>query len=232
MDATLPFLTESRRDYLLIAEFVEPGSRVLDVGCGDGGLLRLLAEAKGVDGRGIELSQRGVNDCVAKGLPVIQGDADSDLVTYPDLSFDAVILSQTIQATRDPLNVLREMLRIGRRGIVSFPNFGHWRVRGQYILSGRMPTTRTLAYSWYETPNIHLCTILDFYDLCRIAGARVERVLTLDGSGRPIGENWPRGLLNLVGEQAVFVMTREDGTGERSIGERVRTLVKGRPDGG
>jgi methionine biosynthesis protein MetW len=138
---------------------------VLDVGCGDGALLRLLAEEKRVDARGMELSQRGVNDCVAKGLSVIQGDADVDLVDYPTDAFDYVILSQTIQATRQPRRVLENMLRVGRRAIVSFPNFGHWRIRAQVALRGRMPVTENLSYAWYDTPNIHFCTIRDFVAL-------------------------------------------------------------------
>ena len=146
---------------------VEPGSRVLDVGCGDGALLALLRDRRGVDGRGIELSREGVSDCLAKGLPVIQGDADTDLADYPDDAFDYVILSQTIQATRQPRVVLEHLLRIGRRAIVSFPNFGHWRVRFELALRGRMPVTENLPYSWYDTPNIHFCTIRDFVELCR-----------------------------------------------------------------
>ena len=133
-----------RVDHLLIANMVELGSRVLDVGCGDGALLRLLADHRNVDARGVEISQRGVNDCVAKGLSVIQGDADSDLIDYPDDAFDYVVLSQTIQATRHPRDVLENMLRIGRRAIVSFPNFGHWRIRMQLLLRGQMPVTSNL----------------------------------------------------------------------------------------
>src|ERR671911_2995898 len=156
----------SRVDLLVVAQMIEPGARVLDVGCGDGELLRLLAETRGVDGRGIELSREGVNQCVAKGLAVIQGDADTDLADYPNDAFDYVILSQTLQATRQPRAVLEHMLRIGRRAIVSFPNFGHWRVRVDLALKGRMPVTDNLPAAWYETPNIHFCTIKDFRDLC------------------------------------------------------------------
>ncbi|MDQ4060239.1 MAG: methionine biosynthesis protein MetW [Pseudomonadota bacterium] len=199
---------EPRPDLLVVAEMVEPGTRVLDIGCGDGSLLRLLEDGKGVDGRGIELSQRGVNDAVAKGLSVVQGDADRDLVNYPDDGFDYVILSQTIQATRNPRLVLEELLRIGHRAIVSFPNFGHWKIRAQVAFGGHMPVTKTLTYPWYETPNIHLCTIRDFLKLCRVVNAKVERAVALNAQGYRLGFNAPLWLLNLIGEQAVFLLRR------------------------
>src|SRR3984893_17333505 len=176
----------ARVDLLLVADMVEAKSRVLDVGCGDGTLLRLLAEEKGVDARGIELSQRGVNDCVAKGLSVIQGDADTDLADHPDNAFAYVILSQTLQATRQPLTVLEHMLRIGRHAIVSFPNFGHWRIRLQILFGGRMPMTRNLSCSWYDTPNIHFCTIQDFRELCTEIGVHMERAVALNAWGKPL----------------------------------------------
>ena len=198
----------SRVDLLLIAEMVTPGTRVLDVGCGDGTLLRLLAEKRGVDGRGIELSQAGVNSCVAQGLAVIQGDADTDLVHYPDLAFDYVILSQTIQATYSPRDVLKQLLRIGRRAVVSFPNFGHWRVRTGLMFGGKMPTTDNLPNRWYDTPNIHLCTIKDFLDLCKDVGAKVERAHALNAYGSKMGVSMPLFMQNLFGEQAVFLLSR------------------------
>src|SRR5438270_14055287 len=159
----------SRVDLVLIADMVAPGARVLDVGCGDGELLRLLAETRGVDGRGIELSREGVNEGVAKGLAVIQGDADTDLADYPDDAFDYVILSQTLQATRQPRVVLEHMLRIGRHASVSFPNFGHWGIRMQVFFRGRMPRTDNLPYACYDSPNIHFRTIKDFRQLCHVA---------------------------------------------------------------
>ena len=198
----------SRVDLLLIAEMVTPGTRVLDVGCGDGTLLHLLAEKRGVDGRGIELSQAGVNSCVAQGLAVIQGDADTDLVYYPDLAFDYAILSQTIQATYSPRDVLKQLLRIGMRAVVSFPNFGHWRVRTGLMFGGKMPTTDNLPDRWYDTPNIHLCTIKDFLDLCKDVGAKVERAHALNAYGSKMGVSMPLFMQNLFGEQAVFLLSR------------------------
>jgi methionine biosynthesis protein MetW len=205
---TLPDHHTSRIDLKLVAEMVTPGSRVLDVGCGDGELLALLAETRNVDARGIELSREGVAGCVARGLSVIQGDADTDLADYPDDSFDYVILSQTIQATRNPRLVLEHMLRIGRRAIVSFPNFGHWRMRGQVFFRGRMPVTDSLPYDWWDTPNIHFCTIRDFVALCDAVGAERERAVALNGAGGKVGLNAPWWLWNLFGAQAVFLLKR------------------------
>ena len=201
-------MSAARVDLLVISQMVERGARVLDVGCGDGELLRLLAETRDVDARGIELSQRGVNDCVAKGLFVVQGDADTDLVDYPDDAFDYVILSQTLQATRQPRRVLEQMLRIGRRAIVSFPNFGHWRIRWQLATKGRMPVTKNLSYSWYDTPNIHFCTIRDFVALTQDIDARIERAVALDSAGASVGVSAPWWVWNMFGEQAVFVLER------------------------
>ena len=197
----------SRVDLLLIAEMVKPGSRVLDIGCGDGELLRILADKHGVDGRGIELSQAGVNSCVAQGLSVIQGDADADLAYYPDLAFDYAILSQTIQATYNPRHVLEQLLRIGKHAVVSFPNFGHWRVRTQLMFGGHMPRTNNLPERWYDTPNIHLCTIKDFLGLCEDMGVKVKRAIALNAYGTKLVA-MPLFAQNLFGEQAVFLLSR------------------------
>ena len=198
----------ARPDHLLMADMVKAGSRVLDVGCGDGALLQILAKAKNVDARGVEISRERVNLCVAQGLSVVQGDADRDLADYPDGAFDYAILSLTIQSTLRPKLVLEQLLRIGRRVIVSFPNFGHWRIRWDLMFTGRMPKTDNLPDDWYESPNIHLCTIVDFSDLCKTVDARVERSVTLDSYGRPFALATPLAVKNLVGKQAVFLLTR------------------------
>ena len=161
-----------------------------------------------MDGRGVELSQSGVNACVSQGLSVVQGDADTDLGDYPSGAFDYVVLSQTLQATHDPKGVLLTLARIGRRAIVSFPNFGYWGVRWRLLIKGRMPVTKSLAERWYETPNIHLCTITDFVALCSELGLVIERGLSLDRNGRARRFH-PSGVLaNLLGQQAIFLLRR------------------------
>ncbi len=198
-----------RVDLQLIAEMVEPGSRVLDVGCENGALLQHLWKSKGVDGRGLELSQAGVNACVRNGLSVIQGDADTDLKDYPSDAFDYVILSQTLQATHNPRAVLDHMARIGKRSIVSFPNFGFWRVRTSLFFGGRMPITENLPHQWYDTPNIHFCTIRDFVGLAREMNLTVEKGLALDGEGRPMRLSPTGTLANFFAEQALFLLHRD-----------------------
>ena len=198
-----------RVDLQRIADMVPANTRLLDVGCGDGALLDYLVHEKGVDGRGIEISTDGVNACVTQGLSVIQGDADTDLHHYPDNAFDYVILSQTIQATRNPRDVLENMLRIGKKAIVSFPNFGYWRVRLGLLFFGHMPITKALPYDWYDTPNIHQCTIKDFVRLCDRLGITIERSIALNHLGHTRRIHSSVFLANLVGEQGVFLLTKQ-----------------------
>ena len=196
-----------RPDLALIAEMVAPRSRLLDVGCSDGALLDHLWRTKQVDGRGIEISHDGVQTSVGKGLSVIQGDANTDLADYPSVAFDYVVLSQTLQTIREPRLVLEHLMRIGKRAIVSFPNFGHWRVRAALLLSGRMPVTSGLPHQWYDTPNIHLCTIRDFAILCRELGIVIERSLMLSADGKVRALRMRR-MANLSAEQAIFLLHR------------------------
>ena len=196
-----------RVDLRLIADMVAPGARVLDVGCGDGSLLAWMGKHKAVDGRGIELSMAGVTAAVSAGLSVIQGDADTDLKDYPSDAFDYVILSQTLQAMRAPREVLLDLVRIGRRAVVSLPNFGNWRIRLWLLVMGQMPVTQRLGYQWWNTPNIHLCTITDFVALCREVGIRIEDTVILDRSDRIRGHG-AGGFANLIAEQAVFLLRR------------------------
>lgn len=201
-----------RIDYLVIDRMVRESTRVLDVGCGDGTLLEMLTETRGIDGRGIEIRQENVNRCVARGLSVVQGDANCDLRDYPDAAFDYVILSQTVQAMHEPREVLEQLLRIGRHAIVSFPNFGHWRVRAYLALLGRMPVTGALPDTWYDTQNIHLCTIRDFFELCAALEVTVERAVALNRSGKQLNLAQNLWSSNLLGEQAVFLLSRDAST--------------------
>ncbi|GGD98389.1 methionine biosynthesis protein MetW [Polymorphobacter glacialis] len=191
-----------RPDLAAVADAVPAGARVLDIGCGDGALLAHLRDTKSVDARGIDVSAANVATAVARGLSVVQGDADADLADYPDAAFDMAILSDTLQAMRAPAVVLPELVRIARRAVVSFPNFGHWRVRGSILIGGRMPVTSTLPVSWHETANIHLCTIDDFRALVADLGLRIESAVFLSAGHRR------QRLANLMAEQAVFVLKR------------------------
>jgi methionine biosynthesis protein MetW len=225
----MPTVNGLRPDLRLIADLVEPNTRVLDVGCSDGALLAFLARTKGVDARGIELSQAGVHECVSRGLAVVQGDADTDLAIYPDGSFDYVILSQTIQAMRRPREVLENMLRIGRYGIVSFTNYAHWRARLQLLLGGRMPIARCLPEPWYSTSSIHPCTLEDFERLCAELGLRIEQRMCLGVSGAPnrlFSHIW---LDNLLSEQALFVLSRPASTGRSGPADRSRARPRPEP---
>jgi methionine biosynthesis protein MetW len=197
-----------RYDLQLIADMIEPGSRVLDIGCGDGGLLDYLEREKQVDGRGIEISQDGVNACVTRGLSVIQGNADTDLGNYPEGAFDYVVLSQTLQATHNPRAVIESLVRIGRFAVVSFVNFGHWRTRLSLLLHGKIPVPGGAAHNWYDSPDIHLCTLFDFVDLCDALGLQIESAVSLDRQNRTRVIRNTNHFANLYGEQAVFLLSR------------------------
>jgi methionine biosynthesis protein MetW len=199
--AVTEFLLE-RRDYAMIAEIVEPGSRVLDLGCGGGELLAWLRENKRVDARGVEISGEKVQKAIARGVSVYQGDIDQGLADYPDAAFDFVILSQTLQEMRYPLRVLTQMLRVGHRAIVSFPNFGHWSVRMAHLFSGRAPRTELFPYDWYDSPNLHFLTVEDFILLCRQQRWAIERQVFLRG------DKEIHLLRNLLTEVAVFSITK------------------------
>jgi len=198
-----------RPDLKLIAEIIAPGSRVLDIGCGDGALLAYLAQNKDVDGRGIEISQDGVNACVTHGLSVIQGDADTDLTNYPNHAFDYVVLGQTLQATHQPREVLEELVRIGRYAVVSFINFGHWRTRLSLLVHGRVPVKTGSSFRWYDSPDIHLCTILDFVGLCDTLGLTIEKGVSLSRERNVRTIRSADHLANLRGDQAIFLLRRE-----------------------
>ncbi len=199
---------QMRADHAIILDAIPQNARVLDVGCGDGTLMASLKSKSKASVRGMELSQEGVNACVAKGLSVVQGDADFDLALYPNDSFDVVVLSQTIQATRKPEQVLAQMRRIGKKAIVSLPNFGFWQVRFALLMTGRMPITKGLPENWHQTENLHLCTLLDFQELARASGFKVSSVTRI-ANGRAGGPSsrasW---LLNWLAEEAVFVLDR------------------------
>jgi len=196
-------MSQLRPDLAHIAAHVVPGSRVLDIGCGDGELLAALRDERGCDARGMEIDPENVADCVARGLSVIQGDADKDLAFYPDANVDYAILSQTLQTSHRPDLVLEELLRIGKRAFVSFPNFAHWRVRLSLLWGGRMPVTRLLPIAWYETPNIHHVTIDDFRAHVAERGIRVEQSWFLNGD-----KQTSAAAANFRAEHAIFLLSR------------------------
>jgi len=194
-----------RIDHSVILDLIPAGTKVLDLGCGDGSLLVKLVRQKGVTGRGIEISEEGVRACIAKGLTVLQGDIDQGLRDYPDGSFDYVVLNQTLQAVKKPDVVLSEILRVGKKGVVGFPNFAYWKMRAYLFTFGRMPKTEFLPFEWYDTPNIHFCSILDFTGYCAKNGVTIEKTvyLSTDRGGRVLRGVRP----NLFAENAVFLLS-------------------------
>ena len=170
-----------KKEFIVIADLLPKNTRVLDVGCGDGSLMNLLVKEKNIEVRGLELEKHNVQECIYKGLPVIQGNAETELYQFPNQSFDYVVLSQTLQAFYNPDKVLKELLRIGKSVIVSIPNFGYWRVRTSLLLFGKMPMTKTLPNTWYNTPNLHMCSIKDLFDYCDNQNIKIRKVIGLNG---------------------------------------------------
>ena len=195
-----------RKDLNLIANLIEDDAKIIDIGCGDGELLDFLNKNKNAKIQGLEIDQKKVNKCVAKGLSVIQGDADKDLSLYPEKSFEYVILSQTIQATLEPKKILYELTRIGEKVIVSIPNFGFWKVRLDLLFKGKMPITRKLNSTWFDTDNIHLCTILDFLELCDQLNLTVKQTVTITSKKQKKFTGKPSIKENIFAEEAIFLI--------------------------
>jgi len=196
-----------KREFKIIADLLPNNSRVLDVGCGDGTLMKLLNSEKNIDVRGLELDEKNIEICISKGLSVIEGDAETELGQFPDKSFDYVILSQTLQAFYNPVNVLDHLLRIGRSSIVSIPNFGYWKVRASLLFFGRMPVTNSLPYKWYNTPNLHMCTIKDFYELCGEKKINMEKIVGINNDKTSLIHNNNIRFKNIFSEVGIFLIS-------------------------
>ena len=200
-------LINEKKDFKIIADLIPANSSVIDVGCNDGSLLEFLKEEKDINGRGMEIDQQKVQLCLSKGISVIEGDADLDLYDYPDNLFDYSILTYTLQATKSPKNVLSELVRISSKAIISFPNFGHWKIATSLLINRKMPISEKLSYSWHETPNLHFCTINDFIDLCEEAGIRIEKQANLKTNR--LDEFYGKNLLNsYFNEVGLFLVSK------------------------
>ena len=197
-----------KQEFKIIANLLEKNKRVLDVGCGDGTLMEFLKDNKKIDIRGIEILKNNVQKSISKGLTVIEGDAEKDLIQFPDKSFDYVILSQTLQAFLNPEIVINELLRIGKKAIVTVPNFGYWRVRLHLLIKGTMPITKNLPDEWYNTPNLHMCTIKDFFNFCRNRKIEIDKSLALHGNQISSISNTNLGIKNLSAELGIFLIEK------------------------
>ena len=196
-----------KNEFKIIANLLPPQSRVLDVGCGDGTLIEALIKEKDIDARGMELEEDKVKECISKGLSVIEGNAETELSQFPDKAFDFVILSQTLQAFYQPENVLAQLLRIGNRVIISIPNFGYWQIRTSLLLFGKMPITKSLPYTWYNTPNLHMCSIKDFYQFCEKKKITIDKVIGINGEKISSIYRINLEMKNLLSEVGIFLIS-------------------------
>ena len=197
-----------KKEFKVISDLIEEKSRALDIGCGDGNLMEYLLQNKTKDIRGLEISKEKVQKCLSKGLAVIEGDAENDLKQFPNKSFDYVILSQTLQAFLNPENVINELLRVGSRAIVTIPNFGHWKVRIDLLTKGTMPVTKNLPNEWFNTPNLHMCTILDFYNFCKNRNIKIFKSLSLNGENISNISLSNLKFKNLISELGIFLIEK------------------------
>ena len=195
-----------KKEFKVIADLLPNNTRVLDVGCGDGSLMNLLVKEKNIEVRGLELEKQNVQECIYKGLPVIQGNAETELYQFPNQSFDYVVLSQTLQAFYSPDKVLRELLRIGKSVIVSIPNFGYWKVRTSLLFFGKMPMTKTLSNSWYNTPNLHMCTIKDLFNYCEEQNIKIKKVIGVNENKTSLIKKSNLEIKNLFSELGIFLL--------------------------
>ena len=196
-----------KREFEIIADLLPDNSSVLDIGCGDGTLMKFLSREKKINVRGLELDKKNVQICISKGLSVIEGNAETELDQFPDRSFDYVILSQTLQAFYNPVTVLEQLLRVGRASIVSLPNFGYWKVRSSLLFNGRMPITNSLPYKWFNTPNLHMCTIKDFYELCNLKNIHMKKVIGINNNKTSLIDNNNIRLKNFFSEVGIFLIS-------------------------
>ena len=195
-----------KKEFKVIIDLLPKNTRVLDVGCGDGSLMNLLEKEKNIEVRGLELEKNNVQECIYKGLPVIQGNAETELYQFPDQSFDYVVLSQTLQAFYNPDKVLKELLRIGKSVIVSIPNFGYWKVRTSLLFFGKMPMTKTLPNSWYNTPNLHMCTIKDLFNYCEEQNIKIKKVVGVNENKTSLIKKSNLEIKNLFSKLGIFLL--------------------------
>ena len=197
-----------KNEFKIIATLLPDQSRVLDIGCGDGTLMEFLFKQKNIDVRGMELEEDKVKQCISKGLPVIEGNAETELGQFPDKAFDFVVLSQTLQAFYQPENVLDQLLRIGKKVIISIPNFGYWQVRASLLFFGKMPITKSLPNTWYNTPNLHMCSIKDFYQLCEKKKIKIDIIIDINGKKISSINHINLEMKNLLSEVGIFLISK------------------------